>query len=305
MLPSLDTFPADLTGWILLAPLGDHLHSEGQQRLDLKTARALAHNFASLWQKVQRRFGGLPIFIGHPDAPEFQGKPGHLDTKSYGWIAHLAARDDGLYMQAHWSEAGEALLRNGHYKYLSPRWLVEEGVDGYFYPLRLLSVGLTNFPVIAGEAISNELQQTRHERAEIIDILNLPASATTEDVLAELERLQAGEAHDTNPPQAWAHELAEAQADRVDTAMTAAQLGGWIRPGEEETTRQALAHGFAATWQQLKQSTSSLKTCVTATAIGQRERHPLQRWIEPVQDRMHATGEDFDTAWRTLKRHHA
>ena len=304
MFPSLQTLPADLATWICLAPYGEHVHAEGTQRVDRAVARGLVRQFSSLWSRLKRPFGGLPIFIGHPDDPQFRGQPGHTDTRAYGWIGALEARDDGLYMRAEWSTAGAELLRSGHYKYLSPRWLVERRDDAEqgLRPVRLLSVGLTNHPAIAGDAISNECHLLREDFQVVLDALGLPDEATVDEVLEQLDLLQQGDHADLPELNALTAELEEARADRLEVAMTAAGLGGWYAADEEDNVRTALANEFSATWARLKRPRIKLKLASAAGTLARRDRHPTARWLDPVDTRMAETGEDFDTAWRALKR---
>lgn len=139
-----------------LARYGDHPHDQGLQRLDQTAADAMVADFRSLRSRLRRFFGGLPVYIGHPDDEHFRHRPGHQDTRAYGWIRELAAHDDGLYAQIKWSRAGLELLDNAFFKFLSPRWVLQPLDDGAFRPAKLLSVGLTNQPNIPGAAIANE-----------------------------------------------------------------------------------------------------------------------------------------------------
>jgi len=116
----------------------------------------MVEHFHSFRGRLRRRFGGLPVYIGHPDDPQFRQQPGHQDTRAYAWIQDMDARDDGLCVLTKWSEAGLRLLRNAFFKFLSPRWEMQSLEPGKFRPVRLLSVGLTNYPNIPGDAIANQ-----------------------------------------------------------------------------------------------------------------------------------------------------
>jgi hypothetical protein len=54
--------------WIQITPKGEFPHEKGIQRIDDAAITALANSFNSIAAKMARRFGGAPIFIGHPDA---------------------------------------------------------------------------------------------------------------------------------------------------------------------------------------------------------------------------------------------
>lgn len=140
-------------GFIKLADYGDHPHARGIQRLTRTAAERLVQHHRSLYAKVKRYFSGTPVYIGHPDDPEFYGQPGHTDTRAWAWIHQLEARADGLYALPQWSKKGAELLENAHYQYVSPRWKLLQNPDGTWEPVELLSVGLTNTPNIAGPCI--------------------------------------------------------------------------------------------------------------------------------------------------------
>ncbi len=152
----------------LVVPFGDHEHPMGIQRLTLASARRMESNFSSLRGRMARRFGGLPFFIGHPDDPAFSNE--HRDTRSYGWIMDVAAREAGLYLDVKWSDAGHELLNNAHYKYFSPRWGARiagtEGGRKVLEPTVLLSCGLTNNPQIPVLPLANEQPENTAKQQE-------------------------------------------------------------------------------------------------------------------------------------------
>lgn len=141
--------------WIKLVEYGDYTHPEGTQHVTYKAAVEMQRKFRSLCSRLARKFGGIPIYIGHPDDQQFAHQPGHTDTRSYAWVQDLEARSDGLWILPKWSAIGKDILRNAFFKFLSPRWeMKREG--SYLIPIRLVSVGLTNNPNIPGEAIANQ-----------------------------------------------------------------------------------------------------------------------------------------------------
>jgi len=139
---------------IRIVEYGDHPHSKGLQRLNYQVARRLEGNFHSLRGLLARRFGGLPVYVGHPDDPEYAGQPGHGDTRAHGWVMDLVARPDGLYAKLRWAQTGRELMEKASYKYFSPRWVMRPAGGGVFEPVRLISLGLTNTPNIRGDAIA-------------------------------------------------------------------------------------------------------------------------------------------------------
>jgi hypothetical protein len=147
--------------WLQLSPYGDFPHGRGMQRVSESSAREMVARFNSFRSRAGRLFGGLPIYVGHPDAA---GANELADRKAYGWIVELEARGDGFYGRAKWSEAGIGLLRNAHFKYLSPFWEAREASieNGrrLFTPVALISVGLTNQPNIPVRPLANETSGT-------------------------------------------------------------------------------------------------------------------------------------------------
>ncbi|MDR2677769.1 MAG: hypothetical protein LBB26_04410 [Puniceicoccales bacterium] len=146
----------DCGGWIRLADYGEYSHRLGMQIVDASACRQMARRFSSLRQRLARRFRGVPIYIGHPDDPAFRGQVGHDDTRAYGWVKFIEARDNGLWVCPKWSQAGAELLENAYYKFLSPRWEMAPLGNGRFTPKQLLSIGLTNTPNMDVEAIANQ-----------------------------------------------------------------------------------------------------------------------------------------------------
>lgn len=103
--------------WVQLSPYGDFPHNRGVQRVDRAAAGEMVAQFHSFRARLGRLFGGVPFYVGHPDVPASSEL---VDRKAYGWIVELEAREDGLFGRVKWSEAGLELLRNAHFKYLSP-----------------------------------------------------------------------------------------------------------------------------------------------------------------------------------------
>jgi hypothetical protein len=143
--------------WVQLSPYGDFPHAQGLQRVSFDAAKTMERNFATLGAKASRLFAGAPMFVGHPDVPQFAQQ--FPDRKAYGWIMALEARLDGLYGKMKWSAAGLELLQNGHYKFLSPYWEARQVGDEegrpIFEPVALISAGLTNEPNLPVQPLAN------------------------------------------------------------------------------------------------------------------------------------------------------
>jgi hypothetical protein len=141
--------------WLKLVEYGDHPHPEGTQRVTRVAAEEMQRKFRSLRARLARKFGGVPIYIGHPDDKDFSFLPGHSDTRSYAWVQDIEARADGIWILPKWSDVGRAMIENSFFKFLSPRWEMKQEGD-VLVPVRLISVGLTNNPNILGDAIANQ-----------------------------------------------------------------------------------------------------------------------------------------------------
>ncbi len=271
--------------WLKLADYGDWPHPSGLQRFTPSSAATMVRGFQSLWGRLRRRFGGVPLYVGHPDDPAFAGQSGHDDTRAYAWITSLQARDDGLYIHPRWSEPGREMLQHAFYKFLSPRWQMRPLGDGTFEPVRLLSVGLTNNPNIPGEAIANQkpgvatsilVQVTREEiLPKLLNALELDPNAAPEVLLANVEQL-AQAASETRSAQAeaarfyrlatdadTARQAAEQRADeersaRVELMLDLAELRGCIPPAERTRWREQLQSDFDGTRPALANARSPL-----------------------------------------------
>lgn len=73
------------------------------------------------------------------------------DTAAYGWASPegLQAREEGLFGRIRLTDLGNAAVKGGNYRYISPvfEWeSVEDLGNGRYRPTRILDLGLTNRP---------------------------------------------------------------------------------------------------------------------------------------------------------------
>ncbi|HVU37935.1 MAG TPA: phage protease [Opitutales bacterium] len=327
--------------WLKLAEYGDWPHPSGLQRFTRPAAENMVRGFQSLWGRLRRRFGGVPVYVGHPDDPGFAGQAGHDDTRAYAWVTSLEAREDGLYILPRWSEAGRELLNNAFYKFLSPRWQLRPLGDGAFEPVKLLSIGLTNHPNIPGEAIANQQPTVKGDLLpQLIEALELDPAAAPENLLANAEHL-AQAARDTRAAQTEsarfyrlatdadaARQAAERRAEaerlaRIEVILDAAEWRGQFPPAERPHWREKFQRDFdgaqlalanaqagAANGRTLPgrlpaaQSTP-LTTALAARRPGATRIGDAERFLTLVNERMTRTGEDYATAFARAKREHA
>ncbi|MDR2420344.1 MAG: phage protease [Puniceicoccales bacterium] len=165
--------------WMKLIAYGEYPHPNGLQCIDRSIAQAMVEHFKSFRGRLRRKFGGLPLYIGHPDDPQFRSQAGHQDTRAYAWIQDMDARDDGLWIFIKWSDIGLQLIHNAFFKFFSPRWEMQIMASGKYKPIRLLSVGLTNHPNIPGDAIANQ------EITIATASLNITTSSDLENFLSD------------------------------------------------------------------------------------------------------------------------
>jgi hypothetical protein len=119
------------------------------QRLDKPAAEQMVALFNSWRGKLARVFGGVPVFIGHPDYSN--DKAVSTDAPAHGWVKEMAATDTGLRLRIDWGPTGQAALTNAHYKWWSPHFMCQAtdqlvNAMPVYIPRWLTSVGLTNSP---------------------------------------------------------------------------------------------------------------------------------------------------------------
>lgn len=223
--------------WVMLIPEGKFLGRDGRGPYQLDADAVLAaYNKAAI---------ELPIDYDHQSL-EADAKAGPVPAA--GWIKALEIRDGALWGRVRWTARAAELIQAREYRYISPVFRVRSGriieINGAgltHYPnLKLLPIAMAMKGAYMNEEIMQKLQA----------LLKLPATATIEDVLAELqrlmERLQAAEAaaQSRQPdPAEWApmaqyktvaDELAKLQtevaAQKAEAAVTAAMSSGKLAP---------------------------------------------------------------------------
>jgi phage I-like protein len=125
--------PAD--HWYHVVPLGEFRHAEGDllQVIDDRAVQSMVERFQH--ESAAANFPGLLVDFDH--ASQHATQP----TAAAGWITELQAvtprdppalspetrhRTPGLWAQIRWSDTGEAAVRGGRYRLVSPVWLAED-----------------------------------------------------------------------------------------------------------------------------------------------------------------------------------
>jgi hypothetical protein len=142
--------------WIQIAPLGDHPHEQGLQRIDRESIATMANRFNSISAKIGRMFAGVPLFEGNHDSDPEK----YPNGRSFAWVTELQDRAaDGLWARLRWTNEGRQLVRNGNYKFVSPLWTArpigDENGQKVFRPEMLLSLALTNLPNLPLPPLAN------------------------------------------------------------------------------------------------------------------------------------------------------
>lgn len=320
-------------GWVMLAPYGDFQHSAGVQRFTKEDAETLVNEFHGLLG-LPSRLLGLPWYVGHPDHAKFKDR--YPDTRAYGRIKGLQAREEGLFANVKWSPAGEELIRSEAFHGHSVNWgAVKRG--GVWRPVRIKSVGFTNEPNIPVPPVTlaNEIDDSMKE--QLLQKLGLPADATDEAILAAVDLANeakqnadqaaadkvAAEAAKTQAETALANEAAAKTA--AETAKTEAEtalanerkarigllLDGAIAAGKVTAADRGrweadLEANFEAKATELANAKPVIKTESATKNLGQRKetKAASDNVVELVNERMAKTGEEWTPAWAAVKREH-
>ncbi len=111
------------------------------------------------------------------------------------WFGRLEWRESGLWaIDVDWTERASAMIESGEYKYISPVFSYDKKTGAV---KRLINAALTNNPaldgmdaVAASQFFNQDMEAlTMNELLEQLRwLLNLPVTATAEDVVAELQK---------------------------------------------------------------------------------------------------------------------
>jgi len=238
--------------WVHLIPAGTFSGRDGRGPYTLD-AQAVLAAFAA-------NGADLPIDYDHQSLTA-EEKSGPVPAA--GWIKELQAREDGIWARVEWTPRAAELLANKEYRYLSPvfRYQAKTG-----RVVALTGAGLTHNPNLYLQATASRKES--HAVDELLErliyMLNLPVTATPEEVAAELqklidrlktaeaaaaqaaEELAAAQSREPNPAEfvpvalhkQVADQLAALQAElarrEAEAAMEAAMSARKVSPGMRE-----------------------------------------------------------------------
>lgn len=282
---------------------------DGIQRLNRSVADRLVEWFHGWRGQLANRFGGVPVYKGHPDSSYFRER-GDTDEDARGWIRDVSAGDAALRLQVEWNPDGLALLANKVRKFFSPffRGAVvgrENGVTIY-EPMALQSVGLVNNPnwpvaplVNAGNpdghaAVNSQEGGSMTLLQRLLALIGQETVKTEDDMVNhvtglvnEATRLAAAHTELANQVAADATELQTAQAAlaamteqrqaergaRVELLVNAAVADGRVTPAEREglVTDLVNAEDIAPKLTELANRKPALKTKPVTRDLGRRD----------------------------------
>ena len=241
----------------MFIPYGSFRHKLGQQVFDKKAAEDMIAANNGLLAKLGRALGGrneVPVYVGHPDIPGTKD----TDKRAYGWAdtSAMIAGNDGLRIPVRWSEAGQDLVANAHFRFYSPAWWLGKTSRG-LVPTGIKSIGLTNDPNIPVPALANEMDEEEQPAAEgeeqapvpgqgetpapaaiapeLLEALGLAPEATVEDVLVAVTALKDAVAQNSETLEAEKQKATDAE-----TAKTAAEEKATLAENQRDAAQAAL-----------------------------------------------------------------
>jgi len=298
--------------WVQLSPYGEFPHARGLQRVDREAATGMVRQFESFAARLGRLFGGLPFYVGHPDMVAGEG----IDRKAYGWVEGLEAREAGLFGRVKWSEAGLELLRQGHFKFLSPYWeareIGREKGQRVYRPVALISVGLTNQPNLPVAPLANA-GGTRSEGLAAAEDASAPASAEATEAAAACETAvavaqAASAAGLENGVENGEFNITPLLREiTVNEALGNALREGRITPAERGDWQARLRQDFVAGIEALRARPLAMHAESVTLGLGRRKgemarsarrRERIQAYVREKTQ----AGLSYDEAWETVKR---
>ena len=213
--------PAD--GWYQIEPKGEHPNEAAGviQVIDDTAMKSIVARFNQDAAAGKLRHG-KEMLIDHE---HFSDQP-DKETRAYGWLVELQAREDGIYGRVRWSKTGKEAVDGGDYRFFSTEYAPgdcvecrgtanegtghgEPGRQGSSLdtrhdplprvrPLRLDGLTLTNMNNNRGQkpitnrdpgGPANQQPTKRNNMNAIANKLGLAADVSEETILAEVTRL--------------------------------------------------------------------------------------------------------------------
>lgn len=164
--------------WVQIFPKGPEIAARDGRAWKLSDPARVLEAFAAY-------NGMLPIDWEHANddkAQKFDRRP------AAGWIAELAARDDGLWARVQWSDQGAADVAGLSYRYLSPSFTFHKKTREI---LAISGAGLVNHPALEMRAIASIDTGGPVMDEAIRAALGLDEAATASDAVSAIDALKA------------------------------------------------------------------------------------------------------------------
>lgn len=190
-------------------------------------------------------------------------------SEAAGWITELQGRDSGLWAKIRWSDVGEAAVKGGRYRNVSPVWLPEEceSLESGNYknrsvirvrPLKLHRLALTNDPNIKGmiplsnRTDDNNQKENKKVMKNVCLSLGLAAEANEDSVLSAVNALQNKCRHFEEALQPIKNRVTELENQNKELLALQVEsdlekYANRIKPETKESVRQALLTNRAST----------------------------------------------------------
>ena len=165
--------------WIQLLPAGPAIQGADGRAWTLADPSTLITAFSAR-QK--------PLVVDWEHASEHRAPQG-LDAPAAGWIDQIEARAGAVWGHVEWTPKAAQQISDREYRFLSPVFTYEKNTHQI---IELVSAGLTNQPNLNLTALNQQENRVNEDILERLRYLfNLPTMATTEEIIAELDKVKA------------------------------------------------------------------------------------------------------------------
>lgn len=183
--------PAD--GWYQIEPKGEHPNQAAGviQVIDDKAMKSIVEHFNQDAAAGKLRHGNEMLI----DHEHFSDQP-DKETRAYGWLVELQAREDGIYGRVRWSKTGAEAVDGGDYRFFSTEYAPKDCVEcqvasGDGLTLTNMNNNRGQKPITnrdPGSPVNQSTTETKRMNT-IASQLGLAADASEESILAEVTRL--------------------------------------------------------------------------------------------------------------------
>ncbi|MDE6432079.1 MAG: hypothetical protein K2L13_01655 [Opitutales bacterium] len=276
--------------WIKLVDFGQYQHPKGLQVVDRDSAESMVKYFHSLRGRLMRRFLGLPIYVGHPDDPNYLDS---TDRTIYGRIENLKIEDDALWMLSRWTSIGKKIFGEKFLKYLSPRWMMKKLSDKIFSPVRLLSVGMTNHPNVRCEHTVTTIDNNDDKKLfEPVDDEQVMVRSSKKDLTEVLPKdTEESNVKIDNDKESELSSPSEPASDVSEAVVPSPEI---MKPETFDTSSANDGEVPEPQWH----------TCALTNHLIERrpELDVKDKILRLVYDHMGRTGDSYQASWATVKR---